>query len=870
MPDHPDPSQPSIEVLMQHAQDLLERFLEAEDQEAFLRDHLEAFDDQVLAVYAAWARDAEEKGQHKIAQLLTGIIMEVGMARMGQDPRAQTLLARMQRLIAATSLVEVEALLEEWPELLAPQTKVEVENLVAAARQMGEQAAIQQGERVLAWLDDLRQRHPLLAAMLDFVATDTWDQARKLAQRTPHLHTPDALRLLDDLARKARERGDEDLAATYTRHRERLARWQKTNFAPELPSIPDDLRAALDELVQLQGRLDRASLERLRALSRALLRQMERSSSPEPWAALQVTLGNASLRLFEMINDAALAAEVEAAYRRALKVYTREASPPDWAMTQNNLANLYARMYERTGEARYAHRAEEAYRRALEVYTKEASPPLWATTQNNLGLLYLQMYRSRGEVRYAYQAEAAYRRALEVYTKEASPPQWAMTQNNLANLYLDLYERTGEVRYVYQAEAAYRRALEVYTKEASPSQWAAIQNNQGNLYRNLYERTGEARYVHLAEAAYRRALEVYTKEASPPDWAMTQNNLANLYARMYERTGEARYAQWAEATMEKLAAKLKVERQKLVDAGLMDETRWQNEMAEMLREAEWAEWKRTEKMKWEDFERERKGAAARLRGELERALALHKTEMIAIRTDAELTNAEKRAKMDVELARYEKQRREILLAIEAAEFDERLRQQKAEDEADLQTATKLLEQLRKLKVNNLGTEARAREIARQEELKRQAMALKGEKHSEKASTTQAYAVAQIDGLSNENEVMIGQQLILEAGILSTPPIEMPGRTRMVESNPIQIPQIPTIQQFEITVYAEDMNIRPSWIQSVIFKHNDEPELAQFVLIPQQIGAKKIRIDYYQNRHWLTQIIFEVTVVKVQENILEQK
>ncbi len=180
MPDHPDSSQPSIEALMQRAQDLIKRFLEAEDQEAFLRDHLEAFDDQVLAVYAAWARDAEEKGQHEIAQLLTGIIMGVGRSRMAQDPRARAHLARMQRLMAATSLAEVEALLEEWPELLAPQTKVEVENLVAAARQMGEQAAIQQGERVLAWLDDLRQRHLLLAAVLDFVATDTWDQAREL------------------------------------------------------------------------------------------------------------------------------------------------------------------------------------------------------------------------------------------------------------------------------------------------------------------------------------------------------------------------------------------------------------------------------------------------------------------------------------------------------------------------------------------------------------------------------------------------------------------------------------------------------------------------------------------------------------------
>ncbi len=202
-----------------------------------------------------------------------------------------------------------------------------------------------------------------------------------------------------------------------------------------------------------------------------------------------------------------------------------------------------------------------------------------------------------------------------------------------------------------------------------------------------------------------------------------------VYLAQLERDYERKRAELAhrtDLTMEELAAELKVEQQKLVDAGLMDETRWENEMAEMLREAERAEWKRTERAKWEDFEHERESAADKHRRELERAQALHEAEMMAIRTDAELTDAEKRAKMSVELARYEKQRREILLAIEAAEFDERLRQQKAEDEADLQTAAEALELLKKMKMNKLDAEARAREIARQDELARQEAALKAE------------------------------------------------------------------------------------------------------------------------------------------------
>ncbi len=202
-----------------------------------------------------------------------------------------------------------------------------------------------------------------------------------------------------------------------------------------------------------------------------------------------------------------------------------------------------------------------------------------------------------------------------------------------------------------------------------------------------------------------------------------------VYLAQLERDYERKRAELAhrtDLTMEELAAQLKIEQQKLVDAGLMDETRWQNEMAEMLRDSERAEWKRTEKMKWEEFERERESAAARHRRELEKAQALHEAEMMAIRTDAELTDAQKRAKMDVELARYEKQRREILLAIEAAEFDERIRRERTaaelrldiearEDEQDLKTAAEALDLLKKMK-----------EIKRQDELARQEAALKAE------------------------------------------------------------------------------------------------------------------------------------------------
>ena len=222
-----------------------------------------------------------------------------------------------------------------------------------------------------------------------------------------------------------------------------------------------------------------------------------------------------------------------------------------------------------------------------------------------------------------------------------------------------------------------------------------LRQEEMEAFKEAYAQRKEDRHAARAQLAYLAQLE-----------------------RDYERK-RAELAQRTDLTMEEMAAALKIEQQKLADAGLLDEKRWDNEMAEMLREADRAEWKRTEKKKWEDFERERENATDRHRRELEKAQALHEAEVLAIRTDAELTDAQKRARVDVELARYDKQRREILLAIEAAEFDERIRRQKAEDAADLETADAALDLLKKMKQNKLDVEARAREIARQDELERQ-------------------------------------------------------------------------------------------------------------------------------------------------------
>jgi hypothetical protein len=175
-------------------------------------------------------------------------------------------------------------------------------------------------------------------------------------------------------------------------------------------------------------------------------------------------------------------------------------------------------------------------------------------------------------------------------------------------------------------------------------------------------------------------------------------------------------------TLEQMAAGLRVEQQKLADEGLLDGKRWDNDMAGLVRGAERAEWDRAEARKQTLFDRGHEKDAQAHRQDLEKAQTLHRLELRAIETDADLTDAQKRKRTEVELQRYEAERRGIQRQIEAADFDERRRQTQAEDEDDMKLAADAVDLLAKMKQNKLSVEETARRIAREDELTRAAAA----------------------------------------------------------------------------------------------------------------------------------------------------
>ena len=80
--------------------------------------------------------------------------------------------------------------------------------------------------------------------------------------------------------------------------------------------------------------------------------------------------------------------------------------------------------------------------------------------------------------------------------------------------------------------------------------------------------------------------------------------------------------------------------------------------------------------------------------------------------------------------------------------------------------------------------------------------------------------------------------------------------------PILLPESLESFEFDISVWAEDMEIEPLWIRTLeLDPTSDLPSLVHFELTPKAVGPKVIKVDFYYQLHWLQQITLEVEVVE---------
>ena len=179
---------------------------------------------------------------------------------------------------------------------------------------------------------------------------------------------------------------------------------------------------------------DNAALQECIVLRQAILKQIDRDTSPQDWTRIQNNLGNALLNMGKRESGTERLEQAVTAYQEALKEYTRERVPLGWAMTQNNLGNALQTLGKRESGTERLEQAVAAYQEALQERTRERVPLDWAATQNNLGNALETLGERESGTERLEQAVTAYQKALEMFSPEHSPAYHRIAQNNLARV----------------------------------------------------------------------------------------------------------------------------------------------------------------------------------------------------------------------------------------------------------------------------------------------------------------------------------------------------------------------------------------------------------------------------------------------------
>jgi pSer/pThr/pTyr-binding forkhead associated (FHA) protein len=109
------------------------------------------------------------------------------------------------------------------------------------------------------------------------------------------------------------------------------------------------------------------------------------------------------------------------------------------------------------------------------------------------------------------------------------------------------------------------------------------------------------------------------------------------------------------------------------------------------------------------------------------------------------------------------------------------------------------------------------------------------------------AVAWIEGTAVQAPLVVGQEYKLRAG---TEPAQPPVGSPLAGAFPL-----------EVAVRAPGMDVRPDWWQQRPSGPGAAPEWLEFTLVPRERGPKRVEVEFYSRRHWLTRLVFDVEVVR---------
>jgi tetratricopeptide (TPR) repeat protein len=283
-----------------------------------------------------------------------------------------------------------------------------------------------------------------------------------------------------------------------------------------------------------KNQLDRAQLERALTTLKRLEPQVDRTSDPNRYVALQSGIASTLWRLGERSADDSLLFQAEISARNALDTAETLNEPLMLASALVEWGNVQLELGSRGGGPDRLDQAISAYKRASEIIDADEELRTWARARNNIANAYLEKSREKNDPDILMEAVKTYRDTLRRLSREEHGDLWAIVKSNLGRALMTQARQKNDTHLLRMAAQELEATLSYYKPETASLAWAQTSLALANVWREIGINERDEDALQKAVSLVQNTIEGYDPKAAPRHWATAHFTLGNILFALAE------------------------------------------------------------------------------------------------------------------------------------------------------------------------------------------------------------------------------------------------------------------------------------------------------------------------------------------------
>jgi tetratricopeptide (TPR) repeat protein len=277
-----------------------------------------------------------------------------------------------------------------------------------------------------------------------------------------------------------------------------------------------------------EKRMGSAQLKRAIAILKRLEPQVDRTSDPSRYVALQSGIGSTLWRLGQRSTNNSLLLQAETFAKNALDTAETLNEPSTLADALVVWGNVQLELGARGGDLDRIDHAISAYKRASKAFDLDHELRGWLSARNNIGAAYDQKARIKKDPEILTEEIEIYRDTLRRLSREEHGDLWALVKSNLARALMSQGKQKNDSRLLRMAAQELEATLSYYKPETDSLAWAKTSQTLATVWSEIgiTERNEDA--LQKAVSLVQNTIESYDPKVAPLPWAIAHFDLGKI------------------------------------------------------------------------------------------------------------------------------------------------------------------------------------------------------------------------------------------------------------------------------------------------------------------------------------------------------